>query len=136
MKGVIVVLMLVGLALGCGCMMQLGIPNAGVTPGAIVANNTYPYSHEPFTKVQYAGTDMDVLGPVASASSSSCVLGMVSRGDNGYGALLRAARAKYADADAVINIQWDTHYQSYVFGVYTRVESQLNGMAIRYKRSK
>jgi len=81
--------------------------------------------------------DVEILGQVQSVSESDSVLGIISQGDNGYGKVLAAARAKYPETDAVINMQWDIQYKAICGGfLYEKVISKIDGTAVKYKKDK
>ena len=122
----------VGLLCMSGCLMG-GFPSAaGAKPGGIVADGTYGIGGMP-THIRLQREDVQILGQVESSTESECILGIISQGDNGYGKVLAAARAKYPTCDAVINMQWDTQYKTICLGIlYEKVTTKITGTAIKY----
>ena len=110
-----------------------GFPSAaGAKPGGIVADGTYGIGGMP-THIRLQREDVQILGQVESSTESECILGIISQGDNGYGKVLAAARAKYPTCDAVINMQWDTQYKTICAGIlYEKVATKITGTAIKY----
>ena len=117
-----------------GCAGLMSAPPSGVTPGGIFSDVTYPSYRESQTKFTFTHSDLVILGPVTSTSESSCFLGLFASGDNGYGNLTRAAKAKYPDCDGVINIQWDTEWNQICMGLISKVTATVEGTAIKIKR--
>jgi len=117
-----------------GC--AAGIRNmgpGGVAPAGWVTNVTYPNRLNPSMdyRIQLTAEDVEMLGRVSASAKSKNILGLVSSGDSGYGALLEQARLRYG-ADGVMNVTVDTRFFD-VLGVYQEVETKLTGMAYRYK---
>ena len=128
-------LAIVSMACLSGCGLIGGFPSPqGAHPGGIVSDGTYGVGGMP-THIRLQREDVEVLGQVQSATESECILGIISQGDNGYGKVLAAARAKYPECDAVINMQWDIQYKTICFGsLYEKVTTKIEGTAIKYKR--
>lgn len=123
-----------GVSVLVGCATPyMALPPGGVGPGSLVSDVTVPSSREIQTQIQLSRSDIEILGPVAVVSESQRILGMFSQGDNGYGKLLAAAKNGYPQADAVINVMWDTHYQGYIFGLFGKATSRVTGHAIKFK---
>jgi hypothetical protein len=129
-------LAVVGLLFMSGCMMGMaGYPSpAGARPGGIIGDGTYGVGGMP-TLVRLQREDVEMLGQISSTTESECILGLISQGDNGYGKVLAAARAKYPTCDAVINMQWDTTYKTICAGsLYEKITTKIDGTAIKYTR--
>jgi len=124
-----------GLMCLSGCGILGGFPSPrGAHPGSIVSDGTYGVGGMP-TLIRLQREDVEVLGQVQSATESECILGIISQGDNGYAKVLAAARTKYPECDAVINMQWDIQYKTICFGaLYEKVTTKIEGTAIKYKR--
>lgn len=104
------VLASVAMSLLAGCASTMNVPPSGVSPGFLFSEVTYPSARESNTQFKFKPEDIVVLGPVKASSESMTILMLWSSGDNGYGNLMRAARAAYPEADGVIDVQWDTQY--------------------------
>ncbi|MBP7654681.1 hypothetical protein KA977_14770 [Candidatus Dependentiae bacterium] len=117
---------------GCGGVMKVG--NSGVIPASIMTDVNYPAEFLG-GKVSYnmeTPTKYSIIGPVNAAGESSNILGIVAQGDNGYKKLMDAANR--VGADAVVNVVTDLHFNSYIFGAYTKVTTNLSGIAVRFDR--
>jgi len=123
----------VGLLL-TGCAGLMSAPPSGVSPGGLFSDVTYPSYRESHTQFTFAREDFVILGPVTATSESSCILGLFAQGDNGFGNLTRAAKAKYPDCDGVINVQWDTKWNLICLGLISKVNATVEGTAIKIKR--
>ncbi|HPN30832.1 MAG TPA: hypothetical protein PKY81_07730 [bacterium] len=120
------------LVAGCGRAMQMG--NSGVIPASIMTDVTYPAEFLG-GKVSYnmeTPTKYSIIGPVNASGESSNILGIVAQGDNGYKRLMDAANR--VGADAVVNVVTDLHFNSYIFGAYTKVTTNLSGIAVKFDR--
>jgi hypothetical protein len=117
-----------------GCAGLMSVPPSGVAPGGLFSEVTYPSYRESQTKFTFTHDDLVILGPVTATSESQSILGLVAQGDNGFGNLMRAARAKYPDCDGVINIQWDTKWNLVCLGIISKVTATVEGTAIKIKR--
>jgi len=130
--------LLAGGALLSGCAgMGIGTastPPSGVMPGGIFTEVNYPSYRESQTKFSFKREDLEILGPVSATAESQNILGLVATGDNGYSKLLADAKAKYPTCDAVINIQWDTQWNSVCCGIVSKAKSTAEGTAVRIKR--
>jgi len=123
----------VGLSL-TGCAGLMSAPPSGVSPGGLFSDVNYPSYRESQTQFTFAREDFIILGPVSATSESSCILGLFAQGDNGFGNLTRAAKAKYPDCDGVINVQWDTEWNLICLGLISKVTAKVEGTAIKIKR--
>lgn len=135
MKKALVMIGVVGLGLmvltGCGPMSY---PPSAVGPAMILTDVNYPSMHDAQTVFNFSKSDFEILGPVSATSESESILGVVARGDNGYGKLMTAAKNAYPNADAVINVQWDTDFNSICLGLYSKVTSKVTGTAVKFKK--
>ena len=104
----------------------------GVSHGVLVGDITYPCFINSITHINLNTDDFDIIETVTAETSSTCVLGLFSEGDNGYGKLFEKARA--AGADDVINIKADTREQRILSFFWTQATTKLTGTAIRWKR--
>ena len=138
MKALVIGVSILGLGLltvGCGSTASMG--KVGAAPGWLVAQQSFPSAREaPVMEFQYKPEDIVILGPVTSTSQSKCILGLISEGSNGNLVLMQAARTKYPDADGVMNVQWDSRYNGICMGIYTTVDSDVEGTAFKWKRNK
>jgi len=94
----------------------------------------YPSRHDAQTLFNFNRSDIELLGPISTSSESQCILGLMAQGDNGYGNLMKAAKAKYPEADGVINLQWDTRWNLICMGLISKVQSNVEGMAFKFKK--
>ncbi len=104
----------------------------GVRPGGIVTNVTYPVALNPSMdyQVRFQAENIDIMDTVEAEAKSYNILGVVAKGDSGYGKLLE--RARLIGAAGVMNVTVDTKYFS-ILGVYTEVANKLTGQAYKYK---
>ena len=121
---------------GCG---TINMPHGGVQPGAIYGDGTYPSMKDSYTKFEFGAEDLEVLGTVTGGGESSNVLLLFSQGDNGYQQLLRNAKQKYPDMDALINFYWDTKYFNVGWPyppipLYQRARSEVTATAVKFKK--
>jgi len=123
----------IGLVL-TGCAGLMTAPPSGVAPGGLFSDVNYPSYRESQTRFTFTHDDLVILGPVTATSESQCILGLVAQGDNGFGNLMRAAKAKYPECDGVINIQWDTRWNLICMGLMSKVTATVEGTAIKIKR--
>ncbi|MEI8122938.1 MAG: hypothetical protein WCI20_12890 [bacterium] len=123
----------IGLVL-TGCAGLMTAPPSGVAPGGLFSDVNYPSYRESQTRFTFTHDDLVILGPVTATSESQCILGLVAQGDNGFGNLMRAAKAKYPECDGVINIQWDTRWNLICMGLLSKVTATVEGTAIKIKR--
>lgn len=128
--GVIVVL-----GAGCG---TVNMPHGGVYPGIVYGEGTYPSMKDSYTRFEFGADDFEVLGTVTGGGESFNLLFLFSQGDNGYQQLLRNAKQKYPDMDALINFYWDTKYFNIGWPwpplpLYQRAQSEVTATAIRFK---
>ena len=112
----------------------MSAPPSGVSPGMLLSDVNYPSYRESHTQFTFVRSDFEILGPVSAKAESQCILGLIAQGDNGFGNLTRAAKAKYPDCDAVINIQWDTQWNLICLGLMSKVTSTIDATAIKIKR--
>ena len=125
---------LLGALVFSGCASVTSLPPSGVSPGMLFSDVNYPSRHDAQTLFNFSKSDIELLGPVNTMSESQCILGLIAQGDNGYGNLMKAAKAKYPDADGVINLQWDTHWDLICMGIMSKVQSNVEGMAFKFKK--
>ena len=125
---------LLGALVVSGCASVMSLPPSGVGPGMLFSDVNYPSRREAQTRFDFTKADIEVLGPVVTTSESQCILGLVAQGDNGYGNLLKAAKAKYPEADGVINVQWDTRWNLICMGIMSKVQSTVEGTAFKFKK--
>jgi hypothetical protein len=119
----------------CGLVGGRMSSPTGSAPGGLIADGTYG-SGGTCSFIRFEGSDVEVLGQVQSSTESETTLGLISRGDNGYGKVVAAARAKYPTCNGVINLQWDTQYNTICSGIlYEKVTTIIEGTAVRYKNS-
>ncbi|MDD5705128.1 MAG: hypothetical protein PHR35_04325 [Kiritimatiellae bacterium] len=79
-------------------------------------------------------TDYEVLGPVEATGSSQVVLGIVTDGAEGYGLLMRAARAKFGDrATSVMFIFSEYHYSGILYPLIGKIQTTYYGTAVKAK---
>ena len=123
----------IGLVL-TGCAGLMTAPPSGVAPGGLFSDVNYPSYRESQTRFTFTHDDLVILGPVTATSESQCILGLVAQGDNGFGNLMRAAKARYPECDGVINIQWDTRWNLICMGLMSKVTATVEGTAIKIKR--
>jgi hypothetical protein len=128
---VVVCLVVPVLATGCAGITSLG--PGGASPAAIYTDVTYPNAINPSMRyeVAFARADVELRGPVEATAQSFNVLGVVSWGDSGFGALMQSARAR--GADGVMNVTVDTQFKS-ILMLYTQVTTKLTGQAYAYKK--
>ena len=123
---------------GCAGFQTLdpgGVGNTapmGVKLGTLVGDVTFPNYVGSEVRFNIDSDDFTILKTVTAEASSHNILGLVSSGDTGYGALWREALA--IGADDVINIKVDTRCQRYVGFLYTATTVKLTGLAIKYNR--
>ena len=117
-----------------GCAGLMTAPPSGVAPGGLFSDVNYPSYRESQTRFTFTHDDLVILGPVTATSESQCILGLVAQGDNGFGNLMRAAKARYPECDGVINIQWDTRWNLICMGLMSKVTATVEGTAIKIKR--
>jgi hypothetical protein len=136
MKKVIGLLLgVAGLVALSGCAGIWAPPPGGAQPAMVLTETTYPSMYQaPAVKFNFERSDIEILGPVSATSESQSILGIVCQGDNGYGNLMRAAKAAYPNCDGVMNIMWDTHYNCMCLGLVTKVKANVEGVAFRYKK--
>jgi len=80
----------------------------------------------------YSSADFDVLGPVEASGESSVVLGLVARGNEGYGLLMKAARQKYGqDVSTVMFIFSDYSYEGILYPLIGSVKTSYSGTAVK-----
>lgn len=126
---------LVGLVLlGTGCAMAPPgmAPAGGVSPGCLFSDVTVPTWDYNSYQLNYAPKDYEIVGKVIGSGHVTSILGIISTGDNGYGALLK--RAKRLGADDVINVRVDCRTSSILGMMYTSTDLTLYGTAIRWKK--
>jgi len=100
-----------GLISGCSSSaymtMQGGYPSA-VSPAVVYSDDVvYPFK-DSFTMFTLNRNDYRILGHVSTEMESKNILYIYSEGDNGYGRLLDIARQKYPQANALMNVYWDS----------------------------
>jgi len=87
--------------------MQGGYPSA-VTPAFVFSDDVvYPFK-DSFTNFTLERKDYRILGHVTTEMESINILYIYSRGDCGYGKLLEIAKQKYPQANALMNVYWDS----------------------------
>lgn len=133
-KMILASLPLMGALVFSGCASVLSMPPSGSSPGMLMTEVTYPSKHDAQTLFNFSKADIELLGPISVTSESQCMLGLMAQGDNGYGNLMKAAKAKYPDADGVINLQWDTRWNLLCLGIISKVQSNVEGMAFKFKK--
>ena len=107
---------------------------AGVAPGTLVGNVTYPNFVQSITRFELTSDDFTIIGPVSAEATSSSVLGMFSSGDNGYQKLF--TEAQKIGAHDVINIKVDTNLKRFMSGIYASSTVKMSGIAIKYDTQK
>jgi hypothetical protein len=133
-KWIMAGLPLLGALVISGCASVTAIPPAGSSPGVLLTEVTYPSRHDAQTLFNFSRADIELLGPITATSESQCILGLMAQGDNGYGNLMKAAKAKYPDADGIINLSWDTHWNLICLGIISKVQANVEGMAFKFKK--
>lgn len=116
------------------CAATTHMPPSGANPAPLISNTNYPSMHNSVTNFNFTKDDIEILGPVFVSTSSHNLLYLFSWVNNGYGALLDKAKETYPDADALININYDTHYTKVLLFLYTRVKSNVTATAVRIKK--
>jgi len=82
----------------------------------------------------YSSLDFEVLGPVEASGSSMVVVGVVARGNEGYGLLMKEARRKYgADVTTVMFIFSDYNYRGILYPLIGKIETSYSGTAVKMK---
>lgn len=82
----------------------------------------------------YSSLDFEVLGPVEASGSSMVVVGIVARGNEGYGLLMKEARRKYgADVTTVMFIFSDYDYKGILYPLIGKIETSYSGTAVKMK---
>jgi len=102
----------------------------------------YPSQRESDTQFKFTRNDIIILGPVKATGQSQNILMIWSQGDNGYGNLLKAAKATYPDADGVVDIQWDTRFSNLCLPcclgtwvpIFFKVTSTGEGNAFKFRK--
>ena len=115
-----------------GCVANMG--PGGAYPGIFGGSVTYPNMMNPSMehRVDFARSDLEILGHVSAQGTSYGVLGLVSWGDSGYGELLKQAREQ--GGEGVMNVVVDTGFTKFLFGAYYSVTTKLSGVAYKYKK--
>ena len=124
-----------------GCATTTNMRQGGVMPGFLYGDGTYPSMKDSFTEFKYEAKDFDVLGTVTGQGESMNILFLVSLGDNGYQQLLRQAKEKYPDMDALINFYWDTKFFNIgwpypTLPLYQRAQNIVTATVIKYKNKR
>lgn len=105
---------------------------------AFTEDMNYPSVREtPQVRYDFKGEQVQVLGIVSGEGESMNILCLYAKGNNGFKTLMDAVKAKYPDADAVINLHWDTRYtliNLIYLPVYQKVHSTIWGTAIKIKK--
>lgn len=102
---------------------------------------TYVYERQTMGKVDplsrtwdYSSADFEVLGPVDAMGESSVILGLVARGTEGYGLLMKAARQKYGtDVSTVMFIFSDYTYDGVLYPIFGTIKTSYAGTAVKAK---
>jgi hypothetical protein len=130
-KQKMVVMVLVAMVLGTGCVTNMG--PGGASPGLIHSSVTYPNMLNPSMqyRITFDREDIELLGYVEAEATSHWVFLVSSWGDSGYAALLEKARG--LGGDGLMNVTIDTKFKSY-FIFYASVTTKLTGIAYRYRR--
>lgn len=117
-----------------GGMVTLAVMMSGCASTAVYWRHT-DLKIDPFSRsYDYSSVDFEVLGPVEAKGESSVLLGIVARGNEGYGLLMRAARQKYGnDATTVMFIFSDYSYEGIIFPLFGEIETQYYGTAVKSK---
>lgn len=90
---------------------------------------------DPFSRTfDYSSSDFEVLGPAQATGESSVVLGLVARGNEGYGLLMKAARQKYGDdVSSVMFIFSDYSYEGILYPIIGTIRTTYQGTAVKAK---
>ena len=87
--------------------MQQGYPSA-VSPAFVFSDDVvYPYK-DSITMLNLDRKDYRIFGHVSTEMASKNILYIYSEGDNGFGKLMEIARNKYPEANALMNVYWDS----------------------------
>lgn len=116
----IVLVSIVGLMTGCSSMVF-----ERHTAGKIdLFSRTFDYS----------SADFEVLGPVVASGESTVLLGLVARGTEGYGLLMKQAREKYGnDVTTVMFIFSDYTYEGLFYPIIGSIKTGYSGTAVKAK---
>lgn len=131
-KQKMVVMVLVIMVLGAGCVTNMG--PGGASPGLIHSSVTYPNMLNPSMqyRITFDREDIELLGHIEAEATSHWAFLVSSWGDSGYAELLKKARS--LGGDGVMNVTIDTKFNSY-FIFYASVTTKLTGIAYRYRRA-
>ena len=84
--------------------------------------------------LDYSSADFEVLGPIDATAESSVLLGLVARGNEGYGLLLKAARQKYGqNVTTVMFIFSDYSYEGILYPLLGTIKTSYSGTAVTAK---
>ena len=83
----------------------------------------------------YSSSDFEVLGPVEATGDSSVVLGLVARGNEGYGLLMKSARQRYGNDNVttVMFIFADYSYEGILYPILGSIKTSYYGTAVKAK---
>lgn len=82
----------------------------------------------------FSSADFEVLGPVAANGESTVILGLVARGTEGYGLLMKEAREKYGnDVTTVMFIFSDYSYEGIFYPIIGTIKTSYAGTAVKAK---
>jgi len=120
-KTLIGLLLLAVLSLSAGC-------------ATLVFERQTAFKIEPLSRsFDYNSADFEVLGPVEAQSESTVILGLVARGTEGYGLLMKEARKRYPDASTVMFIFADYSYEGILYPILGTIRTTYQGTAVRAK---
>lgn len=90
---------------------------------------------DPFSRTwDYSSADFEVLGPVEATGESTVLLGLVARGTEGYGLLMKEARKIYGkDVSTVMFIFSDYSYEGLFYPIIGSVKTSYSGTAVKAK---
>jgi len=118
-------------------IMQGGYP-AAVSPAFVFSDDVvYPYKDSQ-TVFNLERKDYVILGQVSTELESTNILYLYSSGDNGYGKILKIARQRYPNANALMNVYWDSKIKQIGWPyppipIFQKVTSQVTAIAVSLK---
>ena len=81
----------------------------------------------------YTTAEYEVLGAVEAEGSSQVVLGMITDGHEGYGLLMKSAKAKWPEATSVMFIFSEYEYSGVLYPLIGKVSTTYYGTAVKSK---
>ncbi len=104
---------------------------SGTTPAIIYTDGqVYPAANTSSTVYNLTTDDFEIKGTVMAQGEADNILGIISRGDNGYQSLLAEARAQ--GCDDVMNVRMDVTFSN-IFVFYSKVNTTLTGQGVKWK---